>query len=92
MAHWMAELASVPGGLALLLAAAAAGWYLRQVLPGNLLHVLGGTVVNAYFWGPGSAMFKTEPEHFANRVEVAGLFWHFVDLVWLFLFPVLYLI
>src|SRR6185436_4352499 len=26
------------------------------------------------------------------RVEVAGLFWHFVDLVWIFLFPVLYLL
>jgi cytochrome c oxidase subunit 3 len=24
-------------------------------------------------------------------VEVSGLFWHFVDLVWIFLFPVLYL-
>ncbi|MBI4028118.1 MAG: heme-copper oxidase subunit III [Verrucomicrobia bacterium] len=58
----------------------------------HLLHVLGGTVVNAYFWGPGSVMFKTEPEHFANRIEVSGLFWHFVDLVWLFLFPVLYLL
>jgi len=27
-----------------------------------------------------------------NRVEVSGLFWHFVDLVWIFLFPVLYLL
>ena len=26
-----------------------------------------------------------------NRVENAGLFWHFVDIVWIFLFPVLYL-
>jgi len=25
-------------------------------------------------------------------VEVGGLFWHFVDLVWIFLFPVLYLL
>jgi cytochrome c oxidase subunit III len=55
------------------------------------LHVLGGLVVFAYLWGPGSRMWKTEPERFTNRVEVAGLFWHFVDLVWIFLFPVLYL-
>lgn len=55
------------------------------------LHVLGGMVVFAYLWGPGSRMWKTEPERFTNRVEVAGLFWHFVDLVWIFLFPVLYL-
>ena len=27
-----------------------------------------------------------------NPVEVAGLYWHFVDIVWIFLFPVLYLI
>jgi len=30
--------------------------------------------------------------HFTNRVENAGLFWHLVDLVWIFLFPVLYLL
>ena len=55
------------------------------------LHVLGGLVVFAYLWGPGSRMWKTDPDRFTNRVEVAGLFWHFVDLVWIFLFPVLYL-
>jgi cytochrome c oxidase subunit 3 len=55
-------------------------------------HVLGGMVVNAYLWGPGSAMWKIEPRRFTNRVEAAGLFWHFVDLVWIFLFPVLYLL
>jgi cytochrome c oxidase subunit 3 len=37
-------------------------------------------------------MFATEPDRFANRIEVAGLYWHFVDLVWIFLFPVLYLL
>lgn len=56
------------------------------------LHVIGGMIVNSYFWGPGSKMWKTEPERFTNRVEVAGLYWHFVDLVWIFLFPVLYLL
>jgi len=55
------------------------------------LHVIGGLLVFAYLWGPGSAMWKTDPERFTNRVEVSGLFWHFVDLVWIFLFPVLYL-
>lgn len=29
--------------------------------------------------------------HF-NAVEIAGLYWHFVDIVWIFLFPLLYLI
>ncbi len=58
----------------------------------HALHVLGGMVVLAYLWLPGAAMFRTDPEHLANRVEVAGLFWHFVDLVWIFLFPILYLL
>lgn len=57
----------------------------------HALHILGGTLVIFYFWGPGSRMFKTDPERFTNRIEVSGLFWHFVDLVWIFLFPVLYL-
>lgn len=56
------------------------------------LHVIGGMIVNTYFWGPGNKMWKTEPERFTNRIEVAGLYWHFVDLVWIFLFPVLYLL
>ncbi|CAM2064312.1 Cytochrome c oxidase subunit 3 [Sulfidibacter corallicola] len=56
------------------------------------LHVVGGLVVMIYFWGPGSGMFHSEPKHFADRIEVAGIYWHFVDLVWIFLFPVLYLL
>ena len=27
-----------------------------------------------------------------NAVEMTGLYWHFVDIVWLFLFPLLYLL
>lgn len=32
------------------------------------------------------------PGRSALRVEIVGLYWHFVDLVWIFLFPLLYLI
>lgn len=56
------------------------------------LHVIGGIIVNLYLWGPGSRMWKSDPARFVNRIEVAGLYWHFVDLVWIFLFPVLYLL
>jgi heme/copper-type cytochrome/quinol oxidase subunit 3 len=56
------------------------------------LHVIGGMAVNGWLWGPGSGLWKTDPVHFTNRVENAGLFWHLVDLVWIFLFPVLYLL
>ena len=56
------------------------------------LHIIGGMVVMAYFLGPGAKMWKKYPEQFTNRIEYTGLYWHFVDLVWIFLFPVLYLL
>ena len=56
------------------------------------LHVLGGMIVNTYFLFPGSKLWKKDPDQFAGRIEAAGLYWHFVDLVWIFLFPVLYLL
>jgi cytochrome c oxidase subunit 3 len=59
------------------------------------LHVLGGIVLFVYLWLPfkgGAALYNRDPEHLANRVEVAGLFWHFVDLVWIFVFPIFYLL
>ncbi len=58
----------------------------------HALHVLGGVVVNTYFLFPGAAMWKTEPDRFTGRIECAGLYWHFVDLVWIFAFPILYLL
>ncbi|MGH7198894.1 MAG: cytochrome c oxidase subunit 3 [Candidatus Omnitrophota bacterium] len=56
------------------------------------LHVLGGVIVNLYFLLPGSALWQKDPDQLLGRVEAAGLYWHFVDLVWIFLFPVLYLL
>lgn len=56
------------------------------------LHVFGGIVVFAYFFLRGRKMYLAEPERLTNRIEVAGLFWHFVDLVWIFVFPIFYLL
>ncbi|MFQ5490317.1 MAG: heme-copper oxidase subunit III [Phycisphaerae bacterium] len=56
------------------------------------LHILGGILVIGYLMGPGSKMWKDQPERYANRLECTGLYWHFVDLVWIFLFPVFYLL
>src|SRR5205807_10034066 len=58
----------------------------------HALHVIGGAIVIGFLWSLGGKMWKTDPERFTNRIEISGLFWHFVDLVWIFLFPVLYLL
>jgi cytochrome c oxidase subunit 3 len=58
----------------------------------HALHVIGGAIVIFAIWGPLAKMWERDPERYTNRVEVSGLFWHFVDLVWIFLFPVLYLL
>jgi cytochrome c oxidase subunit 3 len=34
---------------------------------------------------------RITPEY-SNPIEITGLYWHFVDIVWIFLFPLLYLI
>ena len=56
------------------------------------LHVIGGVIVFAYFLGPGAKMWHEDRNRYTNRIEIAGLYWHFVDLVWIFLFPTLYLL
>jgi heme/copper-type cytochrome/quinol oxidase subunit 3 len=55
------------------------------------LHVIGGALVLLYYLLFGKKMYLENPEWLANRVEVGGLFWHFVDLIWIFAFPILYL-
>ncbi len=57
----------------------------------HALHIIGGIVVMLYFLGPGAAMYRRNPEQLSNRIEVTGIFWHFVDLVWITVFPILYL-
>jgi cytochrome c oxidase subunit III len=56
----------------------------------HMVHVTGGIILNLYILACG---LKGEygPDN-SGRVEYAGLYWHFVDLVWVLLFPILYLI
>lgn len=56
------------------------------------LHIIGGIFVNLYLLIVAGRVYKEAPKKFTGRVEAAGLYWHFVDLVWIFLFPALYLL
>jgi heme/copper-type cytochrome/quinol oxidase subunit 3 len=58
----------------------------------HALHVIFGMGANGYFWARGRSYWQAGDQLLlVNRVENAGLFWHFVDIVWIFLFPILYL-
>jgi cytochrome c oxidase subunit 3 len=56
----------------------------------HALHVLGGIVVFAVILLMG-LMGKLGAQH-VGMLEYTGLYWHFVDIVWIFLFPLLYLV
>src|SRR5882724_7112838 len=59
----------------------------------HALHVIIGMSVNGYFTVMGNSYWEAgDRQLLINRVENSGLFWHFVDIVWIFLFPVLYLL
>jgi len=56
----------------------------------HAIHVIAGIIFN--FW---VLMYTFSPrlwETRGHRLELAGLYWHFVDIVWIFLFPLVYLL
>jgi cytochrome c oxidase subunit 3 len=54
------------------------------------VHVLGGMIaLGILWWRNRRGDFDT---HYNDPIEMTGLYWHFVDLVWIFLFPALYLL
>ncbi|MBI4425702.1 MAG: heme-copper oxidase subunit III [Elusimicrobia bacterium] len=56
----------------------------------HALHVIAGLLWNGLLYKASGA--AAMDERFARKVLFAGLYWHFVDVVWVFLFPLLYLI
>jgi cytochrome c oxidase subunit 3 len=52
--------------------------------------LLGGLVVFGVYLA--AALFGKFGPDSELGVELTGLYWHFVDIVWIFLFPLLYLI
>ena len=53
----------------------------------HLLHVLVGVIVLAVI-----ALGYRRGRFDAGHLETTGLYWHFVDLVWMFVFPLIYLL
>jgi len=65
-------------------------WSFYYAMTGlHALHVLGGVTVNAVLLM--MAVSGRAWAHVQHRVELAGLYWHFVDVVWIFLFPLIYM-
>jgi heme/copper-type cytochrome/quinol oxidase subunit 3 len=54
------------------------------------LHVLGGVLALVYTIAKAFRGHFTQTDH--RGVELMGLYWHFVDVVWIFLFTIVYLI
>lgn len=56
----------------------------------HAFHVLCGVALISWL------LWRAQKKHFGpnhyTAVEIVGLFWHIVDIVWIFLFPLLYLI
>jgi len=56
----------------------------------HAIHILAG--MSAIIW----VLVRTSKNHFSSQyytpIEMTGLYWHLVDLIWIYLFPLLYLI
>jgi heme/copper-type cytochrome/quinol oxidase subunit 3 len=58
----------------------------------HAVHVGAGVLVNLYLCGPGVAMIRTDGARFTGRVQTAALYWNFIDVIWILMFIVLYVL
>ncbi len=56
----------------------------------HAFHVLTGLIALAVVYNNGRKGLYTKERHWA--VEAAAVYWHFIDVVWIFFYPALYLI
>ncbi len=66
-------------------------YYIYFMMTGlHALHMIIGLGLMAWLlWKAWSGAFTAD---YFSPVEMSGLYWHFVDIVWIFLFPLLYLL
>jgi heme/copper-type cytochrome/quinol oxidase subunit 3 len=57
----------------------------------HMTHVLVGVAILLYA-AARSSLHNIYSRHNAEPIEILGLYWHFVDIVWIFLFTIVYLI
>jgi len=56
----------------------------------HALHmIIGLGIMSVMLWWAWNGTITAE---YFSPIEISGLYWHFVDIVWIFLFPLLYLI
>ena len=59
----------------------------------HAIHVIVGLILFAIpLWIVEPPFVGKFDERWVDYVENSGLYWHFVDLVWIFLFPLIYII
>ncbi len=68
----------------------AAGSVFYTMTGFHALHVLSGVIFLAIVYNNGRKGLYTAERHWA--VEAAAVYWHFVDVAWVFFYPALYLI
>ena len=58
----------------------------------HIVHLICGITVGLYFLLIGGSMWRSEPKRLVNRIEITGMYWQFVDLVWIVIFTTVYLL
>jgi cytochrome c oxidase subunit 3 len=66
-------------------------WVLYWIMTGiHAFHVTAGVVVlSVIAWMAARGKFS---DAYHTPVEISGLYWHFVDIIWIYLYPLLYLV
>jgi cytochrome c oxidase subunit 3 len=68
----------------------AAGAIFFMMTGMHAFHVITGLIFLAIVWRNGMRGLYSAERHWA--VEAAAVYWHFVDVVWIFFYPALYLV